>query len=65
METRFGRERRVHRRTLEADQIDIRAVDCRGKRVVLHARAAAQVTDHNDGSSHVVYWASRSGLTPE
>jgi hypothetical protein len=52
MNARVGGERRHHRRALEADQIDV--TPRRGQRggVVLHARAAAKISDYDNGGSH-------------
>ena len=55
VKARFCCQRRMHRRPFEADEIDVRAVDRRRQRVVLHPRAPAQVPEHNDRSSHVTY----------
>jgi len=49
---RFSSKRFVHRRSFQPDKIDLGAVDGCGKRVVLHARAAAQVAKHHDRGSH-------------
>ena len=54
MKTRLGSERGVQRRPFEADQIDVSAVDGRRQRVLLHARATAQIPDYDNSSSHLV-----------
>jgi hypothetical protein len=51
---RFGRKRRVNGRPLEANQVDVGAVDGGRQRVVLHARASAEIPEHNNRGSHVI-----------
>ena len=49
---RFRGQRGVHRRALEADEIDVAFVDGKRERVVLHSRASSQISEHNDCGSH-------------
>ena len=57
VQARLRRQRRVDRRAFEPDEIDLAFVDGQGKRVVLHSRAATQISEHNDRGSHDVYLA--------
>jgi hypothetical protein len=52
MNAPVGGERRHHRRALEADQIDVAPGRGQGGGVVLHARAAAKISDYDNGGSH-------------
>ena len=49
---RVRRDRRHHRRAFEADQVDVAAGRGQRRRVILHARAAAQISDYDNGGSH-------------
>ena len=53
---RLGGQRGVHRRALEADQIDVTVIDGQGKRVVLHSRTATQIPEHDHRSTHVTVY---------
>ena len=53
MDARVGRDRKDRRRAFEADQIDLAAGIGQRHRVVLHAGAAAQVSEYDNGGSHV------------
>ena len=52
MNARIRRHRRHHGRALEADQIDVAPGRRERGRVILHARAAAQISDYDNGGSH-------------
>lgn len=54
-EARFGCQRRMHGRALEADEVDGAVVDGGRQRVVLHPRTPAQIPEDDDGHSHVMY----------
>jgi len=55
-DTRVARHGRHHRRAFETDEIDLDAG--RGQRhgVVLHPRAAAQISEYDNGGSHVTVY---------
>ena len=53
-------DRARKRRALEADQIDIDAVGRERMRVVLHAGASSQISERDDGGSHVAGIVSRN-----
>ena len=42
----------IGRRAFEPDQIDLAARGRERHRVILHARAAAQISDYDNGGSH-------------
>ena len=56
MNARVRRDRRDHRRAFEADQIDVAAGRGQRHRVVLHARAAAEISDYDNCGSHVTVY---------
>ena len=55
-DARVRRDRRHRRRALESDQIDVAARRRERHGVVLHARAAAQISEYDNGGSHVTLY---------